>query len=49
MADGNNRVPRDYALLRESDITSSIVSPAIEANNFELNLALKQDQFGEYP
>ena len=53
MAQEDNRVLRDYALPQASGITSSIVSPAIEANNFELNLALisfmERDQFGGYP
>jgi len=36
----DNRVLRDYALPQASGITSSIVSPAVEANNFELSPAL---------
>ena len=37
------RVPRvlqDYAFPQASDITSSIVAPIVEANNFELRPAL---------
>jgi len=53
MAQEDNRVLRDYALLQASAITSSIVSPAIEANNLELNPALiifvERYQFGRYP
>jgi len=53
MAQKDNRVLRDYALSQASGITSSIVSPTIEANNFELNPALirfmERDQFGGYP
>ena len=51
MAEGDNRVLRDYALLQVSGITSSIVSPAIEANNFELNPVViafvERDQFAD--
>jgi len=51
VAEGDNRVLQDYALSQASGITSSIVSPAIEANNFKLNPALitfvERDQFGE--
>ena len=35
----DNRVLRDYILPQASGITSSIVSPAVEANNFELSPA----------
>jgi len=53
MAEQDHRVLRDYALPQASGITSSIVSPAIEANNFELNPALigfmERDQFGGFP
>jgi len=46
-------VLRDYAPPQASGVTSSIVSPAIEGNNFELNPALisfvERDQFGGYP
>jgi len=52
MAQEDNRVLRDYAMPQASGVTSSIVSPAIEANNFELNPALigfvERDQFGGY-
>ena len=44
---------RDYALLQVLDITSSIVCPAIEASNFELNPTLmtfmEADQFRGHP
>jgi len=36
----DNKVLRDDALPQASGITSSIVSPAVEANNFELSPAL---------
>ena len=53
MAEGDYRVLRDYALPQASGITSSIVNPTVEANNFELNLGLisfvERDQFGGYP
>ena len=53
MVEQDHRVLRDYALPQASGITSSIVSPAIEANNFELNPALigfmERDQFGGFP
>jgi len=53
MAQEDNRVLQDYALQQASGITSSIVSPTVEANNFELNPALisfvERDQFGGYP
>jgi len=53
MAEQDHRVLRDYAISQASGRTSSIVSPAIEANNFELNPALigfvERDQFGGYP
>ena len=53
MAEQNHRVLRDYALPQASGITSSIVSPAIEANNFELSPALitfvEREQFGGHP
>ena len=35
MAEQDHRVLRDYALPQASGVTSSIVSPAIEANNLE--------------
>jgi len=34
MAELENRVLRDYALLQALGITSSRISPAVEANNF---------------
>ena len=47
------RVLRDYVLPQASGITSSIVSPAVEANNFELSPALisivEQEQFAGHP
>ena len=53
MAQEDNRVLRDYALPQASGITSSIVSPAVEANNFELNPALisfvEREQFSGHP
>jgi len=49
----DNRVLCDYTLPQASGVTSSIVSPTIEANNFELNPALitfvEQEQFGRHP
>ena len=36
----DQRVLRDYALPQASGITSSIVSPAVDANNFELSPSL---------
>ena len=49
----DNRVLRDYALPQALGVTSSIVSPAVEANNFELRPALisfmEREQFGEHP
>ena len=52
MAEGH-RVLHDYALPQASVITSSIVSPVVEANNFELSPALisfvEQQQFGGHP
>jgi len=46
-------VLRDYALPQASGITSSIVSPVVEANNFELSPALisfmEWEQFGGHP
>jgi len=49
----DHRVLCDYALPQGSGITSSIVSPAVEANNFELSLALisfvEREQFGGHP
>jgi len=53
MAQEDTRVLRDYAMSQASGITLFIVSPAIEANNFELSPALitfmEQDHFGEHP
>ena len=53
MAKGDHRVLRDYAFPQASSITSSIINPTIEANNFELNPALitfvEQEQFGRHP
>jgi len=53
MAEGDNRVLQDYALSQASSITSSIVNPAVEANNFELSPTLisfvEQEQFGGHP
>ena len=44
---------RDYALPQASSVTSSIVSPAVEANNFELNPTLisfvERGQFAGHP
>jgi len=40
MAGQDQRVLRDYALSQASGITSSIVNPTVEANNFELSPAL---------
>ena len=49
----DNRVLRDYALPQASGITSSIVSPEVEANNFELSPTLisfvEQEQFAGRP
>jgi len=53
MAQEDNRVLQDYALPQASGVTSSNVSPTIEANNLELNPGLisfvERDQFGGYP
>ena len=53
MAAQDNRVLRDYAMPQSSGITSSIVNPAVEVNNFELRPALislvERDQFGGHP
>jgi len=40
MAERDTRVMIDYALPKASGISSSIVSPAVAANNFELWPAL---------
>jgi len=52
MADAQ-RLLRDYVLPQASGITSSIVSPAVEANNFELSPALisfvEREQFAGHP
>jgi len=48
----DDRVLRDYSLPQASGITSSIVSPAVEANNFKLSPALisfvEREQFAGY-
>ena len=53
MAERDPRVPRDYVLLQATGIASSIVNPAVEANNFELWPALvsfvEKDQFSGRP
>jgi len=53
MAGQDQRVLRDYAIQQSSGIKSSIVSPTIEAYNFELRPALislvEKDQFGGHP
>ena len=50
MAEWENRALWDYVLFQTSAITSSIVSPVVEANNFEVSPALvtfvERDQFG---
>jgi len=52
-AEGDNRVLRDYTLPQALGITSSIVSPIVEANNFKLSPALisfvEREQFGGHP
>jgi len=40
MAKGDNRMLQDYTLPQASSITASIVSPVVEANDFELSPAL---------
>jgi len=40
MAERDPRVLRDYVLPQATGLTSPIVNPAIEANNFELRAAL---------
>ena len=49
----DHRVLRDYVLPQASGITSSIVSPAVEVNNFELSPALisfvEREQFTGHP
>jgi len=49
----DQRVLRDYALPQASRTTSSIVSPAVKANNFKLSPALisfvEQEQFAGHP
>jgi len=49
----DNRVLRDYTLPQASGITSSFVSPTVEANNFELSPALMsfvaREQFAGHP
>jgi len=53
MVGQDQRVLRDCTLPQESGITTSIVSPAVEANNFELSPTLvtfvERDQFGGHP
>ena len=53
MAERVPRVLRDYVLLQATGLTSPIVNPAVEANNFELRPALisfvEQKQFGGHP
>jgi len=50
MAAQDTRVLRDYAMPQSLRITSSIVNPAVEVNNFDLRPALislvERDQFG---
>jgi len=49
MAKKDPRVLRDYILLQTTGITSTIVSPTVETNNFESRVALisfvEKDQF----
>jgi len=40
MVEGDNRGLQDYALPQALGITSSIVSPVVEKNNFELSPSL---------
>jgi len=53
MGEGDHRVLRDYAVPQALGITSSIVRPAVEANNFELCPTLiyfvVREQFGVHP
>ena len=53
MAEGDPRVLRDYVLSQATGLTSPIMNPAVEANNFELQPALisfvEQNQFGGRP
>jgi len=53
MAGHDQRMLRDYALPQASGITSSIVNPTVEANNFELSPVLitfmERDKFGGHP
>ena len=53
MVERNPRVLQDYVLLLATDISSSIVNPTVEANNFELLPALvsfvEKDQFSGRP
>ena len=53
MAGQDLRVLRDYALPQALGITSCIVNPTAEADNFELSPALitfeERDQFGRHP
>ena len=53
MAARDTRVLRDYVLPQATGLTSSIVNPAVEVNNFELRPALvsfvEKDQFSGRP
>ena len=53
MAKRDPRVLQDYVLPQATDLTSPIMNPAIEVNNFELRPALisfvEQNQFGGRP
>ena len=53
MAESDPRVLWDYILLEATNITSSMVNPAVEANNFELRPSLvsfaEKDQFNGRP
>ena len=53
MAERDTRVLRDYVLPQATDLTSSIVNPAVKVNNFELRPALvsfvEKDQFSGRP
>jgi len=53
MAERDLRVLRDFVLPQATGLTSPIVNPIIEANNFEFRPALisfvKQNQFGGHP
>ena len=53
MAERNPRVLPDYVLPQATGLTSSIVNPAVEVNNFELRPApvsfMEKDQFSGQP